>query len=217
MWRGINKASDGHNGCWDCASLILGEENFFTCTRDSWCRLVKAQSFHYYMEVQTVRVYTDAEELKGWTVPVSKLLPPKHPIYCVCPALWTGARHLNSFPLPAGTVLGFVNRGPGRDTARHCRGETSPSVSCVISPVAVAAGAWVRPSVTHPHVSYWDLNGKILAITQQVASCTPAPAHGNPENSTGTPADGFLWANASLTPQQTHPPEGCSHTLSSEV
>lgn len=67
-------------------------------------------------------MYTDAEEPKGWTVPVNKLLPPSTPSIVFALPCELELDIINSFPLPAGTVLGYVNTGPGRDTARHSRG-----------------------------------------------------------------------------------------------
>lgn len=67
-------------------------------------------------------------------MPVNKLLPPSTPSIVFALPCELELDIINSFPLPAGSALGYVNTGPGRDIAGPSRGETSLSVSWVIPP-----------------------------------------------------------------------------------
>lgn len=156
-------------------------------------------------------------------MPVNKLLPPSTPSIVFALPCDLELDIINSSPLPAGTVAGCVNTGPGRDTARHSRGETSLLVSCVISPHGCGCRSMSETQCHSPSRvllgPQWEDSYGPAAVCHHPAGSflhtSPSPWH--PENSTGTPADGFLWARSSLTPQQTHRPEGCSHMLSSEA
>lgn len=103
---------------------------------------------------------------------------------------------INIVPLPAGTVVGCVNKGHWRDTVRQSRGGDF-SVSCVIfSQRLWLPAACVTPNVAHPQCVIGTSVGRFfwtsfsLTAPQLVASYIPAPNHGTPENFTGT--YGFL-------------------------
>lgn len=112
----------------------------------------------------------------------------------------------NIVPLPAGTVLGCVNKGHWRDTVRQSRGGDF-SVSCVIF---LPSGCGCQQHVWHlmlltvllfiyvtqcfigTSVGRFFWTSFSLTAPQLVASYIPAPNHGTSENFTGTSAHGFL-------------------------
>lgn len=123
------------------------------------------------------------------------------------PALWAGARHCKHFS--------FASWHSGRLCQQmawegHCQAQQRRRLLFQFPVRLFPQWLWLPEHAWDPmsltlKCSTGTSMGRFLwtsfrsASTLEGASCTPAPAHGTPENSTGNPADGFLCSSSSLS------------------